>query len=104
MSRCRRYSAGGSADAHRLYLPMDRLRTIKGTAGCADVDPRMSCMHYRLIRLFGGAVCMRHAIRVNHIEIRCIPHTRVNKGERMSRWGNTGRDEGSVPIMGINSA
>src|SRR5215212_3248384 len=33
-----------------------------------------------------------------------IPHTRVNKGERMSRWGNTGRDEGSVPIMGINSA
>lgn len=26
--------------------------------------------------------------------------TRVNKGERMSRWGNTGRYEGSVPIMG----
>jgi len=41
------------------------------TAGCADVDPRMSCMHNRLIRLFGGTVCMRHAIRVNHIEIRC---------------------------------
>jgi hypothetical protein len=29
--------------------------------------------------------------------------TSVNKGEKMSRWGNTGRDEGSVPIMGINS-
>src|SRR5215211_8332209 len=33
-----------------------------------------------------------------------IPHTRVNKGERMSRWGNTGRDEGSVPIMGITQS
>src|SRR5215208_2204304 len=28
------------------------------------------------------------------------PHTRVNKGERMRCWKNTGRDEGSVPIMG----
>jgi hypothetical protein len=26
--------------------------------------------------------------------------TRVNKGERMRCWENTGRDEGSVPIMG----
>jgi hypothetical protein len=24
----------------------------------------------------------------------------VNKGERMRCWENTGRDEGSVPIMG----
>jgi hypothetical protein len=29
-----------------------------------------------------------------------LPRTPVNKGERMSRLGNTGRDEGSVPIMG----
>jgi hypothetical protein len=29
-----------------------------------------------------------------------LPGTSVNKGEMMSRWGNTGRDEGSVPIMG----
>jgi hypothetical protein len=28
-----------------------------------------------------------------------IPRTPVNKGERMSCWENTGRDEGSVPIM-----
>jgi hypothetical protein len=28
--------------------------------------------------------------------------TSVNKGEKMSRWGNTGRQEGSVPIMGTN--
>jgi hypothetical protein len=28
----------------------------------------------------------------------------VNKGERMSRWGNTGRDEGSVLIMGITQS
>jgi hypothetical protein len=41
------------------------------TAGCADVDPGMSCMHNRLNRLFGGTVCMYHAIRVNHTEIRC---------------------------------
>src|SRR5215213_7335671 len=41
------------------------------TAGCADVDPGMSCMHNRLNRLFGGTVCMHHAIRVNHTEIRC---------------------------------
>jgi hypothetical protein len=32
-----------------------------------------------------------------------LPRTWVNKGERMSRWANTGRDEGSVPIMGSNS-
>ena len=32
-----------------------------------------------------------------------LPRTPVNKGERMSRWANTGRDEGSVLIMGINS-
>jgi hypothetical protein len=24
----------------------------------------------------------------------------VNKGEKMSRWANTGPEEGSVPIMG----
>jgi hypothetical protein len=24
----------------------------------------------------------------------------VNEDERMSRWGNTGHDEDSVPIMG----
>jgi hypothetical protein len=29
-----------------------------------------------------------------------LPRTPVNKGERMSCWENTGRDEGSVPIMG----
>src|SRR5215213_2661136 len=31
----------------------------------------MSCMHNRLNRLFGGTVCMHHAIRLNHTEIRC---------------------------------
>src|SRR5215213_409779 len=41
------------------------------TAGCADVDPGMSCMHNRLNRLFGGTVGMHYAIRVNHTEIRC---------------------------------
>ena len=29
-----------------------------------------------------------------------LPRTRVNKGERMRCGENTGRDEGSVPIMG----
>jgi hypothetical protein len=29
-----------------------------------------------------------------------IPRTSVNEDERMSRWGNTGRKEGLVPIMG----
>ena len=29
-----------------------------------------------------------------------LPRTPVNKGERMSCWENTGREEGSVPIMG----
>src|SRR5919107_2653935 len=29
-----------------------------------------------------------------------LPRTPVNKGERMSCWKNTGRDEGSVSIMG----
>jgi uncharacterized membrane protein HdeD (DUF308 family) len=29
-----------------------------------------------------------------------LPRTWVNKGEKMSCWGNTGREEGSVPIMG----
>src|SRR5215207_9794268 len=33
-----------------------------------------------------------------------LPRTSVNKGERMSRWENTGRDEGSVPIMGITQS
>jgi hypothetical protein len=33
-----------------------------------------------------------------------LPHSQVNKGERMSGWGNTGRDEGSVPIMGITQS
>src|SRR5215216_578400 len=56
----------------RLKLSSDNIEAAPPTAGCADVDPRMSCMHNRLIRLFGGTVCMRHAIRVNHIEIRCI--------------------------------
>src|SRR5829696_1991341 len=55
------------------------------TAGCADVDPRMSCMHNRLIRLFGGTVCMRHAIRVNHIEIRC--RRARSKYLPLLRWG-----------------
>src|SRR5215218_8564252 len=32
-----------------------------------------------------------------------LPRTSVNKGSRKGRWANTGRDEGSVPIMGINS-
>jgi hypothetical protein len=30
-----------------------------------------------------------------------LPHSQVTKGERMRCWENTGRDEGSVPIMGI---
>jgi hypothetical protein len=29
-----------------------------------------------------------------------IPRTPVNRGERMSCWENTGRDEGPVLIMG----
>jgi hypothetical protein len=33
-----------------------------------------------------------------------IPRTPVNKGERMSRLGNTGRNEDSVPIMGITQS
>src|SRR5215208_2589341 len=40
-------------------------RVSAPTAGCADVDPGISCMHNRLNRLFGGTVCMHHAIRVN---------------------------------------
>jgi hypothetical protein len=30
-----------------------------------------------------------------------LPCTSLNKGERMSCWEATGRDEGSVPIMGL---
>jgi uncharacterized membrane protein HdeD (DUF308 family) len=37
---------------------------------------------------------------VNPKSVGRLPGTRLNKGERMSRWGNTGREEGSVPIMG----
>jgi hypothetical protein len=33
-----------------------------------------------------------------------LPRTLVNKGERMSCWENTGRDEGSVLIMGITQS
>jgi hypothetical protein len=33
-----------------------------------------------------------------------IPRNRVNKAERMSCWENTGREEGSVPIMGITQS
>jgi hypothetical protein len=47
--------------------------------GCADVDPGMSWMHNRLIQLFGGTVCMLHAIRVNHTKIRC-------SGPVVSEW------------------
>ena len=58
------------------------------TAGCADVDPRMSCMHNRLIKLFGGTVCMRHAIRVNHTEIRCRLQSEAFGGNRITAgWG-----------------
>jgi hypothetical protein len=32
-----------------------------------------------------------------------LPRTRVNKGERISCWENTGRYEGSVPIMGTTT-
>jgi hypothetical protein len=41
-----------------------------------------------------GGVCYRELPRIR------IPRTSVNKGERMSRWGNTGCEDGSVPIMG----
>jgi hypothetical protein len=33
-----------------------------------------------------------------------LPRALVNKGERMSCWENTGRDEGSVLIMGITQS
>ena len=32
-----------------------------------------------------------------------LPHSQVNKGERMSGRENTGRNEGSVPIMGTTT-
>jgi hypothetical protein len=60
--------------ARAVLLIKGILRTSSfgySTAGCADVDPGMSCTHNRLNRLFGGTVCMHHAIRVNHTEIRC---------------------------------
>ena len=33
-----------------------------------------------------------------------LPRTWVNKGERMRCWENTGRDEGSMPIMGTTQS
>jgi hypothetical protein len=31
-------------------------------------------MHNRLSRLFGGTVCMYHAVRINHADMRCGPN------------------------------
>jgi hypothetical protein len=41
------------------------------TAGCADIDPHTPCMHDRSSRVCEGIVCMHHAKRVKHTEIRC---------------------------------
>jgi hypothetical protein len=61
-----------------LYNAMADLNDLKGvdvsrclTAGCADVDPHTPCVHDRSSRVCEGIVCMHHAKRVKHTEIRC---------------------------------
>jgi hypothetical protein len=74
----------------RIYPSVLEAVSGRGYAGCLE-------------RVFSGY--RGEAMHYLGYELRRIPipRTRMNKGERMSRWANTGRDEGSVPIMGINS-
>ena len=58
--------------------PVHAMADLKGvdvsrclTAGCADIDPHTPCVHDRSSRVCEGIVCMHHAKRVKHTEIRC---------------------------------
>ena len=53
-------------------------------------------MRNRSSRLFGGTVCTRHAIRVNHTEIRC--EDRFESGARMIRTSLDGADLSRVDL------